>query len=101
MDEGKELLYKVIDTKLKQLSKINKDDIIFDDVNLVSLLESIRSDISNFSNVTDELLDKVLGYGNLRRKQNYKKTILRARDLLIGKRDYNLKVKLTKETTRF
>ena len=99
MDEGKELLYKVIDTKLKQLSKINKDDIIFDDVNLVSLLESIRSDISNFSNVTDELLDKVLGYGNLRRKQNYKKTILRARDLLIGKRDYNLKVKLTKEYT--
>lgn len=97
MDEGKELLFKIIEAKLKKLSKIDKNDILFDDINLVTLLEDLKKDNSNFANVGDELLDKVLGYGNLRKKQNYKKTLLRARDLLIGKRDYKLKVKLTNE----
>ena len=59
MDEGKELLYKVIENKLIKLSQIDENDYLYNNVNLVELSSSIMKDINYFANVTDDIIDKV------------------------------------------
>lgn len=89
MDEGKELLYKVIENKLIKLSQIDENDYLYNNVNLVELSSSIMKDINYFANVTDDIIDKVLLSTNY---QDMKKTLIKIRDLYLGKKDYNIKV---------
>ena len=89
MDEGKELLYKIIDNKLIKLSEIDENDYLFNNVNLVELSSSIMNDINYFANVTDDIIDKVLSSTNY---QDLRKTLIKIRDLYLGKKDYSIKV---------
>ena len=89
MDEGKELLYKIIENKLIKLSEINENDYLYNNVNLVELSSSIMNDINYFANVTDDIIDKVLSSTNY---QDLKKTLIKIRDLYLGKKEYNIKV---------
>ena len=96
MDEGKELLYKLIDFKRKTISFIDQEDIMFDGINLVDIADLLEKDIDNLCDVPDSIIDKVIEDGNIT-DLNVKKNIVQLRDLLYGKRNYNLFVKISKE----
>ena len=96
MDEGKELLYKLIDFKEDNMSIVNQDDIVVDGINLVDIADTLEKDMDNLCDVPDSIIDKVIEDGKLD-DVNLKKNLLQFRDLLIGKRNYNLYVKVSKE----
>lgn len=96
MNEGKVLLLKIIESKLKSLAALNKDDLIFEQVNLVELSKQLRNSIDNLALVSDNLIDKVIKDSKYK-KDSFKEDITKLRDLLIGKRDYNLQVNFTKQ----
>lgn len=96
MDEGKELLYKLIDFKRKNVSFVDQEDIMFDGINLVDIADMLEKDIDNLCDVPDSIIDFVLNEGNIT-DLNVKKNIVQLRDLLYGKRNYNLFVKINKE----
>ena len=96
MDEGKELLYKLIDFKRKSISFVDQEDIMFDGINLVDIADLLEKDIDNLCDVPDSIIDKVIEEGNIK-DLNVKKNIVQLRDLLYGKRNYNLFVKISKE----
>lgn len=97
MNEGQELLLKVIDFQLKKLKEIDKDSIMCNGTNLVTLVKSIDENHDNFANVTDEVIDYIIENSTIKNASSYKNKSLKIRDLLIGKRDYKLKVELNNE----
>ena len=96
MDEGKELLYKLIDFKRKNISFVDQEDILFDGINLVDIADMLEKDIENLCDVPDSIIDFVIEEGKIS-DLNVKKNIVQLRDLLYGKRNYNLFVKINKE----
>ncbi len=97
MDEGKELLIKVIESKLSSMSTFKSDDIVVDNVNLVELLRSITVNPNCLADMTDPIIDKLIAETKHKNAKEFKKELKRLRDLLIGKRDYKLKVDLLPE----
>ena len=95
MNDGKELLYQAIDKKLNELDSISSEDVMFDGINLALLSTSLDESIDNLANVSDEVIDKIMN-DTKTLDDELKKTITQLRDLLIGKRDYNLDVKINK-----
>lgn len=97
MNEGQELLLKVIKTQLKSLKGIDKNDIMCNGTNLVTLVKSIETNPDNFANVTDEVIDYIIDNSAMKNASSYKNKALKLRDLLVGKRDYKLNVQLNNE----
>ncbi len=95
MNEGKEILLKSLDSKRKSITGTRGNDLVFNGINLVQVAESLDNSIDNLSNVSDTVIDKVITENNL--DDNTKRKLLQLRDLLIGKRDYNLSIKITKD----
>ena len=96
MDEGKELLFKLIDFKRKSVSFKDQESIMLDGINMVDIADMLEKDMDNLCDVPDSMIDKVIEEGNID-DNNFKKNIVQLRDLLYGKRNYNLFVKLNKE----
>lgn len=96
MDEGKILLYEVIESKLHKIADLDISPIICDNINLKELSSLLKEDKTNLSLVTDNILNKIIDANNVK-NSSFTKNIVGARDLLLGKKEYNLKVKLTKE----
>ena len=96
MNEGKELLIKIIENKQLSISSLNKEDIIFENINLVELSKKLHESMDYISELSDNLIDKVIIDSNYK-KTSFKKDLYKLRDLLIGKRDYNLKINFSKE----
>lgn len=97
MDGGQELLLNILDAKLKTLNEFNKDDVMCNGINLVDLVKSIEKNEDNFANVTNDVIDYVIENVSVKNPENFKSNTIKVRDLLIGKRDYNLKVELNTE----
>ena len=97
MDGGQELLLNILDAKLKTLNEFNKDDVMCNGINLVDLVKSIERNEDNFANVTNDVIDYVIENVSVKNPENFKSNTIKVRDLLIGKRDYNLKVELNTE----
>lgn len=97
MDEGRELLIKVIETKLSAMSAYKSEDIVVDNINLVELLRSIIVNPNCLADMTDPIIDKIISETKHQDAKEYKSSIKRVRDLLIGKRDYKLNVDLLPE----
>lgn len=97
MDEGKILLYEIIEDKLHKIADLDTSSIECDNVNLKDLSILLKKDIADFYLVTDNILNKVMESSNIKNISSFTKKAISARDLLIGKNDYNLKVKLSKE----
>lgn len=97
MDEGKNLLYEIIDDKLHKIADLDTSSIECDNVNLKELSNSLKKDITDFYLVTDNILNKIIESANIKNVSSFTKSAISARDLLIGKNDYNLKVNLSKE----
>lgn len=97
MDGGQELLLSILDAKLKMINEFNKDDIMCNGINLVDLVKSIEKNDDNFANVTNAVIDYVIENLSVKNPENFKSNTIKVRDLLIGKKDYNLKVELNTE----
>lgn len=97
MDGGQELLLSILDAKLKMINEFNKDDIMCNGINLVDLVKSIEKNDDNFANVTNDVIDYVIENISVKNPENFKSNTIKVRDLLIGKKDYNLKVELNTE----
>ena len=97
MNEGHDLLLNIANKKLLNIHSLNKDDLVIDNVNLVDLLVSIEEDVYNFSFVTDTIIDRVVSNLKIKDEISFKKSITQIRDLLVGRRDYNLKINLNSE----
>lgn len=97
MDGGQELLLGILDAKLKTLNEFNKDDIMCNGINLVDLVKSIEKNEDNFANITNDVIDYVIDNVSVKNPENFKSNSIKVRDLLIGKKDYNLKVDLNAE----
>ncbi|MCH5166861.1 MAG: hypothetical protein J1F35_03120 [Erysipelotrichales bacterium] len=99
MNEGKKLLYSIIENKLNRLTNLDTDSLFIDDINLKELSEKLEQDDINFYLVSDNIIEKVIEYNNLKTVDKFKKDLISARDLLIGKKDYNLKINLNQDHT--
>lgn len=99
MDEGKKLLSSIIEDRLSKLSKITYDDMMIDNINIKDLLTSINEDVNNFYEVTDSMINEVANLASVKDIDTFKINVRSARDLLIGKKEYNLNVRLTQEHT--
>lgn len=97
MFEGKGLLIKIIDNKLNKLQDLNKDEITYQETNLLELANSLNESIDSLAEVNDELIDKIITDNDYSKKKTFRNNIIQLRDLLIGKRDYNLQVNFNKE----
>lgn len=97
MNEGKKLLYEVINDRLYNLSHLDTSSLFTDGINIKELYELLEEDDINFTLVTDEILDRVIGDKSQKNAERIRKNITNACDLLLGKKDYNLKVTLTQE----
>lgn len=97
MDEGKKLLSSIIEDRLSKLSKITYDDMMIDNINIKDLLTSINEDVNNFYEVTDSMINEVANLASVKDIDTFKINVRSARDLLIGKKEYNLNVRLTQE----
>lgn len=95
--EGKDLLLKIIEEKLHTLEQLDTESLKINDVPLITILNVAEKDIENFSNMSDEIIEQVVDLGNVKKANQLKSTLKQARDLLVGRRDYNLKVNLTPE----
>ena len=95
MNEGKGILIKIIDNKLNSISKLNNNPVIYQDINLVDLTYTLSESVDNFSELTDEVIERITARHN--KKKAFRTSVNQLRDLLIGKRDYKLKVNLTDE----
>lgn len=95
MNEGKEILLKSLDSKRKSITGTHGNDLVLNGINLVQVAESLDNSIDNLSNVSDTVIDKIIEDNNF--DENFKRKLMQLRDLLIGKRDYNLSIKITKE----
>ena len=95
MNEGRKILLKIIEDRLLKSSNISDPSIEYYGISLLDLSESLNESILNLIDVDEALINKVIPaekkYDNLRKK------IVQLRDLLIGQRDYNLQVTLTRE----
>ncbi len=97
MEEGKELLYRVIEQKLNMTSQIDKEDIYVDSINLVELLRSILSNTDNLADMTDQVINNIIADIKSKNADSIKNDIIKIRDLLIGKRDYHLNIEISQE----
>ena len=97
MFEGKGLLIKIIDNKLNKLQDLNKDEITYQETNLLELANSLNESIDSLAEVNDELIDKIIKDNDYSKKKTFRNNIIQLRDLLIGKRDYNLQVNFNKD----
>lgn len=94
MNEGKLLLYKILDNKIQQLSNMNSVSYTYDDINLIDLSSSLKKDYSNINIATNKLIKEIL------KGTKYEKlsdSVIKIKDLYIGKRDYNISVSLSNE----
>lgn len=99
MNEGKGLLIKIVENKLKALASLNNEEVSHNGIDLVELLINVSESIDNLSEVSDEVIDYIIEDNNYNKK-NFRTSIIQLRDLLIGKRDYNLQVNFTKDHTK-
>lgn len=99
MNEGKGLLIKIVENKLKALASLNNEEVSYNGIDLVELLINVRESIDNLSEVSNEVIDYIIEDNNYNKK-NFRTSIIQLRDLLIGKRDYNLQVNFTKDHTK-
>lgn len=93
MNEGKDLLIKILNKKLSQIKEIDKEKIYFENINLIELYKKITQDISEFANCSDNLISTIVSPSSA----NFEKKLRQIRDLYLGKRDYNLKINITKD----
>lgn len=97
MDEGKKLLSSIIEDKVLKLSQVDKSDLLIDNINIKDLRDRINEDINHFYEVTDSIILNIMDGTNNKDDEVLKLNIRSARDLLIGKKEYNLNVRLTQE----
>lgn len=97
MEEGKILLHEIIEDKLHKIADLDTSSIECDNVNLKELSNILKKDITDFYLVTNNILNKVTESANIKNVSSFTKNAISARDLLIGKNEYNLKVNLSKE----
>ena len=97
MNEGKKLLYLVIEYKITKLSNLDTSSLFTDGINIKELSELLNKDDINFSIVTDNLIDRVIEENRIKNVEIFRKNIKSIRDLIVGKKDYNLQVNLTQE----
>lgn len=97
MDEGKILLHDIIEDRLHKIEYLDTSMVECDNINLKELSDLLKKDIANFYQVTDNILNKIIATSNVLDLSSYTKNVTNARDLLIGKNEYNLKVNLSKE----
>ena len=93
MNEGKGLLLKIVENKLSSIESLTENDVIVKGINLVELYNELEENIDNFAELTDDIIEEFTEKTN--KKKSFQTSVFQLRDLLIGKRDYNLKVNLT------
>ena len=92
MNEGRELLINIINNKLDSIKSLENESVIVNDVNVVSLYHEIMIDDDNIYKVTDEIIEYVCA-----NDPSFKELITKVRDLLVGKKEYNLNVQINEE----
>lgn len=92
--EGKELLLKCLNEIKKSQLSYKSEDLKVDGKNLYELLIELVDDISNFAYVSDKIIKYVLNESGISNAP-YERDLLEARDLLLGKKEYNLKITLS------
>ena len=92
MNEGRELLINIINNKLDSIKSLENESVIVNDVNVVSLYHEIMIDDDNIYKVTDEIIEYVCA-----NDPSFKESITKVRDLLVGKKEYNLNVQINEE----
>lgn len=97
MDGGQELLLGILEAKLKAIREFNKDDIMCNGINLVDLVKSIEKNEDNFANINNDVIDYIIDNISVKNPESFKDNSIKVRDLLIGKKDYNLKFEMTTE----
>ncbi len=97
MNEGKKLLYTIIADVLDKLSSLDESPLFCDDINLPELYIKICNNEDNFYQVTDAVIDHIIASAAIKNSASFKQNAKKARDLLIGKKYYNLKVNLKDE----
>ncbi len=97
MDEGKNLLISIMEDKLSKLSSLNTENLYIDNINIKTLLEEITKDTNSFYQVSDEMINEIIKTSEIKNVDDFKINVRSARDLLIGKKEYNLNVRLTQE----
>lgn len=97
MDEGKNLLISIMEDKLSKLSSLNTENLYIDNINIKTLLEEITKDTNSFYQVSDEMINEIIKTSEIKNIDDFKINVRSARDLLIGKKEYNLNVRLTQE----
>lgn len=95
MNEGKKLLYSIVENKLEKLSMLDTSCLYTDGINLKELADLLDLDDLNFYIVTDNIILRVFEENQKNNAKKIKKNITSARDLIIGVKDYNLKINLT------
>ena len=97
MDEGKNLLISIMEDKLSKLSSLNTENLYIDNINIKTLLEDITKDTNSFYQVSDEMINEIIKTSEIKNVDDFRINVRSARDLLIGKKEYNLNVRLTQE----
>lgn len=92
MNEGKEILITVINSKLQQLSEIDTAAYYYNDINLVELSSELKSDYYNFGKLSDEFITEIL---NDTEYTSVIESLKLIRDLIYGKTEYDIDIKLT------
>lgn len=92
MNEGRELLINIINNKLDSIKSLENESVIVNDVNVVNLYHEIMIDDDNIYKVTDEIIEYVCA-----NDPSFKESITKVRDLLVGKKEYNLNVQINEE----
>ena len=92
MNEGRELLVNIINNKLDSIKSLENESVIVNDVNVVNLYHEIMIDDDNIYKVTDEIIEYVCA-----NDPSFKESITKVRDLLVGKKEYNLNVQINEE----
>ncbi|HOB26035.1 MAG TPA: hypothetical protein PLB45_03885 [Bacilli bacterium] len=97
MNEGKELLYTIIDYTKDKYNGVSNKTVMCDGVDLVNLSKKLDDNIDNLSDVSNDLIDKVIQDNAYNSNELFRKKLIQLRDLLIGKKNYNLKVNINNE----
>ena len=90
MNEGKELLYTIIDYTKDKYNGVSNKTVMCDGVDLVNLSKKLDDNIDNLSDVSNDLIDKVIQDNAYNSNELFRKKLIQLRDLLIGKKNYNL-----------
>lgn len=91
--EGKELLNECLEERKKEQLNYDNSSLIIDNRNMYELLVELVDDFDRFAYVSNNIIKYVLeekGISN----SSYERLLIEARDLLLGKKEYNLKIDL-------